>query len=512
MQPLLSPEQMRRADERCIAAGTGAEVLMDRAGRAVARRVIELLGRRYGSRVAVVCGPGNNGGDGLVAARVLTAEGIAVRCFLVSARDQLRGAAAIHLRRAEAAGVDISTFDPETMASFEADLAIDALFGTGFSGRVDGSAARAVAAISAAPLVVAIDIPSGVDGATGACEGPCVRADLTVAIAAEKWGTSQPPGSLHAGRVEVADIGIAVADGDADAWMVEAEDVAGMLPQRSADAHKRSAGSVVIIAGSDDMPGAAVLSAVGALRMGAGYVSLGTTGEPTRVAHEVVPEVLSTRVADTKQLDAASLAGLADALGRADAVAVGPGLGRGEGPAGLVRALLEEIDVPLVLDADALNVLEGDLSPVAGRAAPTVLTPHPGEMATLLGCAAADVAHDRLTAAREAASKAGAATILLKGQRTVVVSGRRSFVIRSGGPELATAGSGDVLTGAIAALCAASGEVLPAAVAGAHVHGIAGALAGQRVGSAGVTARDVADELGRAADLVSGSRYSADLL
>ena len=485
---------------------------MDRAGRAVARAAIDLLGARYGSRVAVVCGKGNNGGDGLVAARLLMREGVDVRCFLVCSREEVQGAAAKHLQWSEAAGVRVEPFGRARLGSFAPDLVVDAIFGTGFSGRAEGAAGEAIEAICDASLVVAVDIPSGVDGSTGACDGPCVSADVTVAIAAEKWGTSQPPGSIHAGSVHVVDIGIPIPPDAAEVWMVDGDDVARMLPGRKPDAHKRSAGAVVILAGSDPMPGAAALAGVGALRMGAGYVSLGTTGEAVRVVTELVPEILCTRLTSDAQLDAGSLTDLIDALDRADAVAAGPGLGRGEEISALVRELLSTVEAPLVLDADALNALEGDLSFVSQRSEPTILTPHAGEMARLLGCTNSEVVHDRLGAARAAASQSGNAVVLLKGQRTIVATARASYVVGSGGPELATAGTGDVLTGAITALCAAGVPPVEAAIAGAHVHGIAGALAGQRLGTSAVMARDVADGLGRAAGLIRESRFGPDLL
>ncbi|MGI8773757.1 MAG: NAD(P)H-hydrate dehydratase [Actinomycetota bacterium] len=507
MRPLLSPEQMRRADQRCIAAGTPAVELMDRAGRAVARSATALSGRRYGARIVVVCGKGNNGGDGFVAARALAAEGAAVRCLLVCSEDEIAGPARSHLERARSSGVPVAAFDEAVVASFEPHLAIDAIFGTGFSGRAEGAAARAIETFRRIPLVVSVDIPSGVDGSTGACTGEATRADVTVAIAAEKWGTAHPPGSLHAGAVEVVDVGIAIDLRDVESWMVEAGDVARMLPRRAPDAHKRSAGSVAVIAGSDAMPGAATLTGMGAIRMGGGYVTLGTTPRARAVATGVLPEMLCPEITDDPQLGAAALDDFKDVLARAGAIAVGPGVGRGAGPRAIMRRLLEEVPVPLVLDADALNSLEGDLGPVERRDEPTILTPHPGEMASLLGVSAGAVNSDRIGAARAAASRAGSAVVLLKGYRTVIAAagGKQTYVIQAGGPELATAGSGDVLTGAIAALCAAGVDPLGAALAGAHVHGIAGALAGDRVGAAGVMARDVADELGRAVDLITES-------
>lgn len=490
MRPVLTPEEMRRADRSTIDSGTPGVVLMERAGRALARAVLSMSGHRYSLRVSVVCGKGNNAGDGFVAARVLHEQGVSVRCFTVFDPDDLSGDALVHYERMISAGCSSEMF---RSSALRADIVVDAIFGTGFRGAVEGAARDAIVAIVGSGLpVVAADIPSGVDGATGRVEGPALRADVTVAMGAEKLGTLLEPGCDHAGEVEVAAIGITLAGyaaavaGDLD--MLE------FLPRRGASAHKRSSGSVAVLAGSDAYPGAALLTARGAQRMGAGFVELGCPEEVRRLAVERMPELVTHEVStDLKAFD--------EALERADALAIGPGLGQSERTREIVVVSLSEHAGPVVVDADALNVLAADPAPLRDRSGATVLTPHPAELGRLLGSDATSVQRDRVGAAREAAERFGC-TVLLKGRNTVVHTPEAEpatvFVV-SGGSELATAGTGDVLTGAIAAL-------LPhrspheAAIAAAYVHGLAGGRAAVEVGASSVTAWDVAERLGVVAD------------
>ena len=451
---------MRRADQATISSGIGASVLMERAGRALARAVIELAGGRYGRRVLVLCGKGNNGGDGLVAARVLRAEGLAVTAVRLFDGDPVP--------------------DPHGF-----DVVVDAIFGTGFKGAPEGDVAAAIASLDGHPRVVAADIPSGVDGATGAVAGAAPKAAVTVAMGAEKLGTALSPGAARAGRVVVAGIGIAIPD--VTTYLAEDDDVREVLPERAPDSHKRSGGSVVVLSGSEATRGAALLTARGAGRMGAGYVTLVSTPSVVRSATVVAPEILTKVVAD----DVLGPEAL-DAAGRAECVALGPGIGTGDAQRALCERALLEVDVPLVLDADALNVLAAHVRPLVSRRRPAIVTPHPAELARLLGIDVKEVAADRLGAARRAAEDFGC-VVLAKGHRTVVTDGDRTVVVPSGGPELATAGTGDVLTGAVAALVAAGVEPFDAAWCAAYIHGVAGSLAGP-----GALAPDVAEALGPA--------------
>jgi NAD(P)H-hydrate epimerase len=491
MKPLLTPEEMAEADERTISAGTPAEVLMERAGRAVAHRAIVLAGGRYGKRAAVVCGVGNNGGDGFVVARLLAAAGMSVRCFNVDPDREPRGAAASALQKLRAAGGITQPFERTWLQ--RADVIVDAVFGTGFRGTAEGDAAKAIGAMNEALApVLSVDIPSGVEGATGRAEGSAVDARATVVMQAQKVGTAVGRGAALAGQVEVVDIGIGVEG--ARAWMAEAADVAHTLPRRAVDAHKRSGGSVVSIGGSAGMSGAAILAARAAGRAGAGYVTAGVTAAVEPILSGTLPEVL-TVTGPGDALAPSAMRAFAPALERADAVAVGPGLGTGDAQAGLLDALLPAVEVPLVIDADALNLLAGREAGLEGRAGPTVLTPHPGELARLSRTAIDEVQGDRLRSARDAAARYDC-VVLLKGHRTVVARpDGTAVVVPAGGPELATAGTGDVLTGVVAALLAAGLDPFEAAWTAAYVHGEAGAVAARTHGVNGVVAWDVAEAL-----------------
>ena len=495
---------MAAADAAAIDGGTPAEVLMDRAGRAVARTVIDVVDRRYGGKVVIVCGKGNNGGDGFVAARALEREGLSVRCLTVGDVSSSKGAAAEHLQRWLAIGGSVEPFEVDALAG---DIAVDAIFGTGFKGPAEGEAAQAIEALSRFPgPVVAVDIPSGVDGATGRCDGPCVDADVTVAMGAEKIGTAVGAGAERAGTVVVADIGIPVTD--AAAAMVEGADVADALPERSQGAHKRSSGTVVVFAGSDGMPGAALLTARAALRTGSGYVNLATTEGVRSAVAETTPEVVSLLASDSDVLSSDALERAKPILEKADAVAIGPGLSTGAGQRALLERVLLEVSEPIVIDADGLNVLAEDPSVLIEREHPSVLTPHPAELARLLAISTGDVQADRVAAASDAAERFGC-VIVLKGHRSVIAApGERVVVNPAGGPELATAGTGDVLTGVVAAYLAVGLDPFVAAWSGAFVHGTAGAIAAANLGSTGVLASDVADRIGAAADrIVEGSWY-----
>lgn len=526
MRPLLRPDEMVRADRAAIRSGTPAEVLMERAGRAVARAAIEVAGGRYARTAVVVSGKGNNGGDGFVAARRLSFEGLKVRCLCVSDPLDSAGAPKHHLELMRRAGIEPEPFDGAALA--EADVIVDAIFGTGFKGVAEGVPGEAISEIDGYPCVVSVDIPSGVNGTTGSVEGPAVHARVTVALAAEKVGTALPPGAIHAGRVEVVDIGIdphlrnledarqpdgtPAAGFKADSYveMVTLDDVGSSLPPRSPTAHKRSVGSVAILAGSNEIRGAPLLTAGGALRTGSGYVSLGSTTAVTDAAAVALPEILCSEVTDGGTLGPKALDAFEDVVARADALAVGPGIGTGEQQRALVERVLETCDIPVVVDADGLNAISGAPDVLGGRKAPVVITPHPAELARLLHVDTSDVVADRLGAALEAAARFGRCVVLLKGWRTIVAygAGTAALIVPVGGAELATAGTGDVLTGAIAARLAAGSPPVAAAITAAWIHGIAGAVAADRNGSQGLAARDVADAIPEAMELIRGLTLS----
>jgi ADP-dependent NAD(P)H-hydrate dehydratase / NAD(P)H-hydrate epimerase len=450
VQPVVTPAEMAAADQRTIEVGTPQAALMERAGHAVAWEVRRRLGNAYGKRVVAVCGKGNNGGDGLIAARVLRGWGVRVDVFEL------------------ADGVRAPDFD---RALRRADMLVDAMFGTGFRGALEGDAV-VVARRSADIPTVAVDIPSGVDGLTGAVHGDATTAVATVTFAARKTGLCFEPGRSLAGEVIVADLGISV--GDAVMGVVEAADVQAWLPPRPVDAHKWSAG-LLVVGGSGGMTGAPIMASHAAMRSGAGIVWCGVPGQEAAAragGTEVVVKVLPST-------PEGALAGLPaevrDALGRFHAAAIGPGLGTAEPTRAAVHELVSALTIPLVLDADGLNAFAGSPEGLRGRPAPTVLTPHDGEYARLAGT---PVGEDRVMAARNLA-EATECVVLLKGPGTVIAApDGRAALETAGTAALATAGSGDVLTGIIGGLLTRGLDAFQAAAAGAVLHGLAADAAG----------------------------------
>ncbi len=467
MIPVLTPAEMASADARTTAAGTPEGALIERAGRAVAWRVRAVLGGTYGRRIAVIAGRGNNGNDGRVAGAALRAWGAHV--VVLNMADGIDGRA----RRAIA----------------RAHLVVDAMFGTGLRDTLEGNAAEFVGLIASArvagALVIAVDIPSGVDGLTGAVRGPAVHADHTVTFAAPKPGLWFHPGRAHSGAVTMADIGI---DLGSEAWrtvIVEPHDVAHWIPRREVTAHKWRSG-VLVVGGSDGMTGAPMLVAHAALRLGAGIVWAALPGRSAELASgsEVITVALPDDGAGVLAEHGVATLQAALACGRFGALVLGPGLGRAPETAAAVRSLVATTTIPLVLDADGLTAMTGELDNLRHRTAATVLTPHDGEFARLTG---APPGEDRIAAARALAVVTNA-VVLLKGPTTVVAAPDGRVALNpTGGPALATAGSGDVLSGMIGAFCAQGIDGFEAAAAGAFVHG----RAADRAGHTGLVASDL---------------------
>jgi hydroxyethylthiazole kinase-like uncharacterized protein yjeF len=443
---------MAAADRRAIAAGTPEAVLVERAGRAVAAHARKLLGGSYGRRVVVICGKGNNGADGRVAARVLRSWGTGV--------DEL----------ALEAGFDVAEL---RRAVGRADLVIDAMYGTGFHGRLDGAAEMVAGELAAANVrVLAVDIPSGVDGSTGEIAGAAVRASETICFAAYKPGLLLEPGRTHAGAVRVLDIGIDVLlAGDHSRLAVfGVGDLA--LPTRGADTHKWSSGCLVV-GGSGGMVGAPMLAGEAALHCGAGMVVCavpGVVAAATVSGQELVARALPATSMGAFAEDAADA--VLKEVDRYRAVVVGPGVGREPSAQVTARRIVAEANVPLLADADALNAIAVEPAALRVRHAAglpvAVLTPHAGEYERLAG---KPVGPDRVAAARELARHLDA-IVLLKGSSTVIARPDGDAVINlTGTPMLATAGTGDVLSGIIGALLAQGVEPFAAAATGAYVHG-----------------------------------------
>ena len=499
MIPVLSRAQIRAFDKEAIERrGVPGIVLMENAGRNAAE-VLEremLGGCARGKRVVVLCGTGNNGGDGFVIARHLHLRGAVVSVALTGSRDKLPPDAKANANAWMALGgpteaiTDAAAVAP---AIAQADAVVDALFGTGLDRPVEGLARQVIEATHAARArVFAVDIPSGLDAQTGAVLGAAVRAVHTATFAHHKLGLLTPAGAAHAGSVHVVDIGVPaslVAQTGHDAELLEPSDVGAWIAPRPADAHKYRVGHVGILAGSPGKVGAALLVARGALRAGAGAATIATW-------HDALPS-LQARVLEvmTAALDAGDsplIEVVASFAGTKRAVVVGPGFGTDERAATAVAALLIGYEGPVVLDADALTLHQGRVAELASARARLVLTPHAGEAARLLGTTADAVEADRFSAVRTLAQKANAVAVL-KGAHSLVASpDGRVVVCGAGNAVLATAGAGDVLAGTIGAL-ACNLQPFEAACAGVYLHAAAGDAWARDGRDRGLLASEIAD-------------------
>ncbi len=483
---LYTPAQVRSADARTIEAGTAEAELMERAAGHLARAIVRTGGRGYGLRVGIVCGKGHNGGDGLAAARRLLDAGAHPVVAVVGGAETLTGLPGKQAEWLRARGGRFVASPGEALS--KADIGVDCLLGTGTTGAPRGEVATGVTALREAGIrVVACDQPTGVDAATGAVPGAAVRADLTVTIGLEKVGLRLWPARGQCGQVEVADIGIAGQAPDPPAGTLLTDvDAGALLPSHGEMVHKRSRGVVVVLAGSAGMSGAAVLAARGAQAAGAGLITVCTAEAARPIVATALPEVLTESV----PVDAgAAFDVLVGQIARADALAVGPGLGQHPETVALIRRLVAEVEVPLVLDADGLNAFGDRPDELAHHRSPSLtLTPHAGEYARL----ASNDWGDRATGLAGDAARWGA-TVVGKGPGTMVASADgRVWVNATGSSALATGGTGDVLTGMLAALLAADPD--PARVAaGVHLHGLAGEHAAAVGDARAVTAGDVAD-------------------
>lgn len=513
MIPVATRDQVRELDRLAIEeVGLPGVVLMESASRALAEGLLEALGdEARADGIVVVCGGGNNGGDGFGAARWLHGRGLDVR--IVALKAEARGDAAVHRAAAEALGLPVTLVhgglsEAEIEAALDrvgldrAGVIIDALFGTGLDRPIEGRARQIVQRMNASGCpIVAADLPSGLDADTGAVLGVCVRAAVTVSFGAAKPGLYAGEGPEHAGRVTVDTIGLdALRDAPRLGGVVQASDLVGAWPERASDAHKTRSGHLGIAAGSTAMAGAAVLCCRGALAAGAGLVTLlAPRGALSRLA-SLPPEVMVVPLGDGDVL--APPTSPLPALARPTAWVLGPGLGGGQPLSEPLDAWLAELwtsdERPVLADADALLPVAGPSASSVTASAPRVITPHPGEAARLLDSDVAAVQGDRFGAVQRLARPGR--TALLKGPHTLIATpGQPLHVNATGNPVLATGGTGDVLAGVIGALLAAGLDGHTASTHGAFVHGLAADhLAGIR--RRGWTAGDVADAIPGALD------------
>ena len=472
-------------------------LLMDNAAQAVAEAVHEALTALEGERVVIFCGGGNNGGDGLGAARWLQSYGVSVRAFVVGAAlDAVQGDAAVELAMFTKAGGRVEALSTEDdwvlaeLAASKADVLVDALLGTGFHGELEGDVLRACELLNKSEkYILAVDVPTGVNADNGAVSENAVRADHTVTMALVKTGLLLYPGREYCGDIELADISMPVKlveEYQSDKYRLTDEIVRELLPLRKANAHKGDAGRVVICAGSPGYTGAAALASDAAVKAGAGLVSLYTPLSSRDVLAIKLTEVMVHGLLERMPgiLGGGAASDVASNAEAADVLAIGPGLGTSESTQEAVRTILQKITTPVVIDADALTALAGHTEILAAMQAQKVLTPHPGEMARLTGLEIAEIEADRINIAKKYAEQ-WQAIVVLKGAPTVIGCPNGTVYVNStGNSSLATGGSGDVLTGIIAGLAAQEISLQEAAICGVYLHGLAAELTGIDIGLA----------------------------
>jgi hydroxyethylthiazole kinase-like uncharacterized protein yjeF len=506
---LVTAEQMRELDRIAIKErGIPGLDLMERAGSAVARCALEMITQaRLDGVVFLFAGKGNNGGDAFVAARHLESRGIQTRTVLLCNRGEVKGDALENLLRLESGGAEVVV--AETLEELEnlkggaerAALVIDGILGTGVKGNITGHLAEAIFFIGGLHRsVLAIDVPSGLDATSGKMCGVSVRAAVTVTMGLPKSGLVAEDGLECSGRIRVADIGLPddVVEGvRGDGNLIVEQDLYEFFTPRRRVSHKGDYGKLLIVAGSPGMTGAACLAAEGALRAGAGLVTVAVP-EGLNSAMEVkITEAMTLPLKETAEGTLGDDAGreirrLAD---RFDLFIIGPGLSRHEETIRMVKTLVGELDAPIVLDADGLNAFAGDAGILKRAKGELIVTPHPGEMARLVGRGIADIMEDRLIAASSFAREAGA-VVVLKGALTVVAGPDGSVSLNtSGNPGLASGGSGDVLSGIIGSFEGQGMRALDAARAGVFVHGDAGDRAAASLGERSVIASDVVNHI-----------------
>jgi len=511
---VVTPTQMREIDRRCIEdLGIPGRDLMERAGAAVAAEVESIiLPDRSDPLVVLLAGKGNNGGDALVTSRLLARKKINTLTFLLAQAPALQGDAALNLDRLIRSQAPLKELIDESELSglreslARADIIVDGIFGTGFKGQARGIAAEVIKlvnqTVSARPgiRVIAIDIPSGLEGETGKVEGEVIRADRTVTMGLPKTGMVRGNGLNCCGRVIAADIGVPSAVIDevsADLELLTGPGLSGLIPPRLQNSHKGSYGHLLILAGSPGMTGAAALSSMAALRAGAGLVTLGIPESLNPILEEKCTEVMTIPLPETSAgtLSPDAIPPILDFCRKIDVVAIGPGLSRNPETGELVKELIRSCPVPLVIDADGLNLIADDLSVLSCASSGLTLTPHPGEACRLTGLTREELFADREGIARKFARENNL-ILVLKGAGTLIALPEGPLRINlTGNPGLATGGTGDILTGLIAGFMAQGVEAGSAACLGVYVHGAAGDKAAEKVGEISLIASDLLETI-----------------
>lgn len=505
---IVSNIQMKQLDRMTIEQyGIPGILLMENAGMAVFHEVLHHLQRMEGKQVAIVCGRGNNGGDGFVVARQLFQQNMKVKVFIAANPAVIGGDAKTNLEILKRLGVPIEVVSPkENKSDFlgqlkQYDLIVDAIFGIGLDRNVDEFIGGVIETINeAGKPVISIDIPSGVNAADGSVCGTAVKAQKTIVFQLPKLGNINYPGSDYTGEMIVKNIGIpqeAIISLNPPIQMITIDWVKSILPKRRADTHKGDYGRVYIVAGSTGMTGAAMLTCEAVLRSGAGLVKVAIPQSLNNIMEVRLTEAITVPLPELKK----GVVGISDiekiikTMSQSDAVAIGPGSGQSRELEEVLRNIFENSTTPMVLDADALNSLANRKELLKLLKGPAVLTPHPMEMARLTQIAVEDIQRNRVEIAREFAQKWNV-IVVLKGARTVVAApSGEIFINTTGNPGMATAGSGDVLTGIITGFIAQGIEPVSATAAAVYIHGLAGDMAAEELGEYGMMAGDIVTHL-----------------
>ncbi len=505
---VVTAKEMHELDRRAEAEyGVSSLILMENAGAGAVREMERYFPDVDRSRVTVVCGKGNNGGDGLVVARHLANRGAHVHVLLLAKKNELKGDAAINLAIAQKAGISLAEvvtakdLQVHREALATSDLIVDAILGTGLTGPVRGISAEAIHTLNKLrqPLI-ALDLPSGLGSDDGCVHEPCIRAQLTLTFALPKRSLLEYPAAQFAGEVRVVDIGIPrvlLTDPKLPVDLVEAEEVRAALPPRDPNAHKGTYGHVLILAGSPGKTGAAALTSLGALRVGAGLVTLALPEGLNDIMEAKLTEVMTVGLPETEERTVAFEARdlLAELMEGKRVLALGPGLSTHPETARLVAALIQSAKIPLVIDADGVNALARQPEVLSKASVPVILTPHPGELSRLLMVPKEEVIEKRIPIAQKVTSTYNV-HLVLKGARTLIAEpGGAVRINPTGNPGMATGGVGDVLTGMIAGLLGQGLSPAVAAAAGVYLHGLAGDLACRALGPEAMIATDLLEKL-----------------
>ncbi len=505
---ILSAKQVREMDRAAIAGGMPGIKLMENAGRGFVEVLLRYQGSLSGLKAVIFTGKGNNGGDGFVIARHVKKLGGEVCIVALAGAGELKGDALKNYRKIKKfTGVEYidgvnAPLDEVKQAAVGSDFVVDAIFGTGFRGKITGRVKEVVKVINDSGVyVIACDIPSGVNGDTGEDGGgTAVNADMTITFAYPKQGLFLLPGSRYAGNIEVVDIGLGKSRAKSGIRMITGDEIRVSLKKRGKDLHKNDFGHLLVLAGSAGMTGAAALTCLAALRMGAGLVTLGIPESLNDILEVKLTEAMTFPLPETdrKALSPDAFKPIVNFIKdrKVSALAVGPGLSANEETGELVRRIVSKVNLPCVLDADGINAFSGRAAELKKAKAKIIITPHTGELARLTGRASGEIQKDRLKTAKDFA-KSNNLICVLKGYQTVISDGNQVCINPTGNPGMASGGTGDVLTGMIAGrLCQEPARArLDAVRAGVYLHGLAGDIAREEKGEISLIASDIIDEI-----------------